>query len=199
MPTLTRPLDPHSWSDAFVPPMTPWRVLARIAGMVLVFVIWLVLTGLVCMGLVRLGLGLDTAALIGVPLPPLVVLALNSIGVFGRPRGARKTLEAFRAWIAGPGGRARGLVPEHIAGIEPRGDDALTIAVTPAWLAQTADKRLDDLAGWHAVWDFCRGGRADRTRLALTVRDQTGREVGGVAIEDGGSLWVVDAAEASPP
>ena len=179
--------------------MTAWRVLARIGGMLLVFVIWLVLTGLICAGLVRLGLGLDTAALIGVPLPPLVVLALNSVGVFNRPRGERKILESFRAWIAGPAGTARGLVPDHITRVEPRGDRAVTLEVAPDWLAQPADKRLADLAGWYAVWDFCRGERPDRERLALQVRDQTGREVGGFASADGGSFWVGDEADGSAP
>lgn len=199
MPTLTRPYDPDPWSDAFYPPMTAWRALARIGGMLLVFVIWLLLAGLICIGLVRLGLGLDTAALIGVPLPPLVILALNSAGVFNRPRGERKTLESFRAWIAGPATRARGLVPDHLARIEPRGDSALTLEVAPAWLEQPADKRLDDLAGWYAVWDFCRGERPDQARLAMTIRDAAGREVGGFASADGGSFWVGDEADVSSP
>lgn len=197
MPTLTRPYDPDLWSDAFYPPMTAWRVLARIGGMLLVFVIWLILTGLICAGLVRLGLGLDTAALIGVPLPPLVVLALNSAGVFNRPRGERKTLGAFRTWIAGPAGTARGLVPDHLARIEPRGDSALTLEVAPDWLEQPADKRLADIAGWYAVWNFCRGERPDRERLALQIRDQIGREVGGFVSADGGSIWVIDQADDS--
>ena len=171
MTTLTRPIDPDLWRDDFFPPLSTWRILARAAAMVMVFLIWVVLAGLICVGLIRLGFTLEMAALVGVPAPPLLVVLLNMAGVFNRPRGDQRNLKAFRQWIAGPAGQRHGLEPEHLARLQPQGHNALTIEVTPAWLEQPADKRLADLNHWSVVWDFCRDDGADRTALKCIVKD----------------------------
>lgn len=198
MPTDTRPIDPELWDADFFPPITPWRILVRFASMALVFLLWLVLSGLICVGLLKLGFKLDIAALIGVPTPPLVMVLLNSVGRFNRPRGDQKTLKAFQRWIAGPGGLRHGLIPEHLANVAPDGRNTLRIEVTPAWLEQSPEKRLADLNSWYVVWDFCRNARPDRAPMKLAVLDQAGRVVGGTKRDGGGSIWVRDDADELP-
>ncbi|TCT20814.1 hypothetical protein [Thiobaca trueperi] len=187
---LTRIIDTHSWHDEFFPPLTPARILARIAGMVAVFLTWVALSLLITIGLIRLGVGLEIAALPGLLVPPLTVMALNAAGIFNRPRGDQKNLKAFQRWITGPPGQQRGLSSAHLARIQPQGHNRLLVEVTPDWLAQPADKRLADLAHWHLVWDFCRDAHADNQALELTVTDQSGQILGGSSPDDGGSVWL---------
>ena len=189
---LRHAIDHGAWRDDFFPPLRGGRILARAAGMVAVFLVWVVLAVLLCIGLIRIGVMLEIAALTGLLTPPLLVVALNVAGVFNRPRGDLKNLDAFRRWIAGPAGQRRGLVPEHVASIQPQDHSALMIEVTPVWLEQPADKRLADLTHWYVVWDFCRDEHADRRALELTIRDRAGRAVGGSDPDDGGSVWVAE-------
>jgi hypothetical protein len=125
-----------------------------------------------------------------VPAPPLLVVLLNIAGVFNRPRGDQRNLKAFRQWIAGAAGQRHGLEPQHLASLQPRGHNALTIEVTAAWLRQPADKRLADLNHWYLVWDFCRDDCADRTALELTIIDPSGQTVGGSSHEHDQRVWV---------
>ena len=190
---LTHAIDHAAWRDDFFPPLHGRRILARAAGMVAVFLMWVVLAVALCIALIQLGVTVEIAALLGLLAPPLLVVALNVAGVFNRPRGDLKNLKAFRRWIAGPAGQRRGLAPEHLAQVSPQGHSALMIEVTPSWLEQPTDKRLADLNHWYVVWDFCRDEHADRSVLALTIRDQAGQAVGGSNADDGGSVWVVES------
>ncbi len=187
---LTRIIDTHSWRDEFFPPLNLARILARIAGMLVVFLTWVALSLLITIGLIRLGIGLEIAALPGLLVPPLTVVALNAAGVFNRPRGDQKNLKAFQRWIAGPAGQRHGLSSAHLARIQPQDHNRLLIEVASAWLAQPADKRLADLAHWYVVWDFCRDAHADHQALELTVTDQSGQTIGGSNLDDGGSVWL---------
>jgi hypothetical protein len=187
---LTQVIAPSRWRDDFFPPLNPARILARAAGMLAVFLTWVALSILITIGLIRLGIGLEIAALLGLLTPPLTVVALNVAGIFNRPRGAPKNLKSFQRWIAGPAGQRHELVPEHLARIQPQGHNRLLVEVTPAWLAQPADKRLTDLAHWYVVWDFCRDAHADHQTLELTVTDRSGQTIGGSSPDDGGSVWL---------
>lgn len=193
MTTLTRLIDPDAWHDDFFPPVTAWRMLARVAGILLLLFVWAVLGSAAAIGLVRLGCGQDLAILIGGLTPPFLLVLLNVAGLLNRSRGDLNNQKAFRRWIAGPSGQRRGLVPEHISQMQPRGHNAVMIAVTPDWSRQPASKRLADVGHWYLVWDVCRDARADRTALDLTILDPSGQEVGGSSAEGGGSVWVVVA------
>lgn len=202
METLTQPIDAGAWREEFFPPVNAWRLLVRLAGMVVIFLLWVALALATTVGLMRLGVMLELAALLGVLTPPLLVIALNIAGVFNRPRGHERTLKTFRRWIAGPAGQRRGLVPAHLGPVSPQGNNALMIEVAPAWLEQPADKRLADVSHWFVVWDFCRDDCADRTALNLTVIDQAGLTVGGSGSSPNGgeAVWVVgdNLANSSP-
>ena len=193
METLTQPIDASAWREDFFPPVNAWRLLVRLAGMVVLFLLWVALAIMTTVGLMHLGVMLELAALLGVLTPPLLVIALNIAGVFNRPRGHERTLKTFRRWIAGPAGQRRGLVPAHLGPVSPQGSNTLRIEVTPAWLEQPADKRLADVSHWFSVWDFCRDDCADRTALNLTVMDQTGLAVGGSGSSPNGgeAVWVL--------
>jgi hypothetical protein len=191
MNIISHSIDPSAWREEFFPPVNAWRLLVRLAGMVVIFLLWVALALATTVGLMHLGVMLELAALLGVLTPPLLVIVLNIAGVFNRPRGHARTLKTFRRWVAGPAGQRRGLVPAHLGRVSPQGNNALMIEVTPAWLEQPADKRLADVSHWFIVWDFCRDDCADRTALNLTVRDSTGQDVGGSHADDGGTVWVL--------
>lgn len=184
-------IDYTLWHDDFFPPATLGRNLKRIAGMLAVFLIWVMLSVFIAIGFMRLGFSLETAGLFAVIIPPGILIVLNIAGVFNRPRSEAQTLKNFQKWLGNAAGQRHGLQLAHVAEMQPLGNQLVRITVTAEWLQQSSDKRLADVNYWYVLWNWCRNEGGIQAKLELLVMDATEQCVGAAHSSDGGTVWVL--------
>ncbi|KFB67035.1 hypothetical protein [Candidatus Accumulibacter vicinus] len=191
---LTTVVDYHTVGSVFrevlFPPMTVGIFLTRAGSTLLGLAAWMVTALAIALVLMRFDVARTTAGMVGVLTPVIVVIVLNSLGVFNRRGASAKPLRQFHEWLLAVSSRGMGLDATHIVAAHVDADQALQLQVSDAWLQQPADKRLCDLSQWCYLWSWSLASREGTSAVRIALRDATGQTVGGTGPHGGDEVWL---------
>lgn len=191
MAILSKTADWHTWRDDFFPPLSFRTFLKIVLIGCAILLAWVGCGAAIAWGLITYnGCPRGGAITAGGLLPVFVVIVLNSVGVFSRRRASTRCLTCFLRWVDSPAGRRHGLAARHFVRARLEYGDQLHIVVTPEWLAQTPEKRLDDLTHWRIVWDYCLNAFTHAAPVRLVVKDGASLMIGGSAPGETAVVWL---------
>ncbi|KFB75286.1 MAG: hypothetical protein NOF05_02095 [Candidatus Accumulibacter phosphatis] len=191
---LTAVVDYHTVGsllrEVLFPPMTVGIFLTRAGSGLLGLAAWMVTALAIAMVLMRFDVARTTAGMVGVVTPVIVVIVLNSLGVFNRRGAGAKPLRQFHEWLLAVASRGMGLEATHIVAAHVDADQALQLQVSDAWLQQPADKRLRDLSQWCYLWNWSLVSREGTSAVRIVLHDANGQTVGGTGPQGGDEVWL---------
>ena len=191
---LTAVVDYHTVGsllrEVLFPPMTVGIFLTRAGSGLLGLAAWMVTALAIAMVLMRFDVARTTAGMVGVVTPVIVVIVLNSLGVFNRRGAGAKPLRQFHEWLLAVASRGMGLEATHIVAAHVDADQALQLQVSDAWLQQPADKRLRDLSQWYYLWNWSLVSREGTSAVRIVLHDANGQTVGGTGPQGGDEVWL---------
>ncbi|HMW57004.1 hypothetical protein [Accumulibacter sp.] len=131
---LTAVVDYHTVGsllrEVLFPPMTVGIFLTRAGSGLLGLAAWMVTALAIAMVLMRFDVARTTAGMVGVVTPVIVVIVLNSLGVFNRRGAGAKPLRQFHEWLLAVASRGMGLEATHIVAAHVDADQALQLQVS---------------------------------------------------------------------